>query len=235
MKGWGLFHSEHHGDARCDCSSVGQRDACHARVHGTQRVGWTEGEEFFTAKEVDAASEDMEALNSLLADTTGMNKLCLFSIDPDIPSEGGSVDSVVSVDGHPVLVITMDLKWQESEQPIEFCRSLAADMYGWCVIGEGEAHNYEMLSVNGELFNEDLDGEVWDAILEEARSAEPWAHFGSFTNGGTARTKRSRITRWRKAHADNANKLDGASLSEIARTFAMASFGSSGLDNYPWE
>lgn len=198
-------------------------------------LGGPNGEESFTAREVDAASEDMEALNSLLADTAGMNKLCLFSVDPDTYSEGGSVDSVVSVDGHPVHVITIDLKSQESERPIEFCRSLAADMYGWCVIGEGEAHNYEMLSVNGELFSEDIDGEAWDAILEEARSAEPWAHFGFLTNGGTARTKRNRIARWRKEHADIADKLDGASLSEIALTFAMASFGSSGLDNYLWE
>ena len=198
-------------------------------------LGGPTGEEFFTAKEVDAASEDMETLNSLLVNTTGMNKLCLFSFDPDTSSQGGSVDSIVSIDGHPVFVITIDLKWQESEQPIEFCRSLAANTYGWCVIGEGEAYLYETLSVNGELFSEDVDGEVWDAILEEAHTAELWAHFGFFTNGGTARTKRSRIPRWRKEHADIADKLDGASLSEIARTFAMASFGSSDLDNYFWE
>ena len=46
-------------------------------------LGGPKGVDFFTTEEVDAASKDMDTFNSLLVNTTGINKLCLFSADPE--------------------------------------------------------------------------------------------------------------------------------------------------------
>lgn len=138
-------------------------------------IGGPNGECHFSSSDIEAASKNPHELHRLLWEAcagSSINKLCLFATDLDVRSEGGDFGDIVSINRHPSITVCLDLKYQGSARPSEFCNQLNPERYSWFEIVGGEAHNWEMIKVGGEWFSYDMPG--WCEVLEEARAAGEW-------------------------------------------------------------
>lgn len=129
------------------------------------------GTRSFNERDIEAAGDDVFALWSLLDRANGMNKLCLFSTEPDTRAEYGSVWCPYEINDKLVLIVEMGLKWSGSHQPAEFCADLDSLRFGWCVSDSGEWCEWSDVSYETKTELSFIDGASVPGAVRYAASA----------------------------------------------------------------